>query len=166
MRNRAIVLSRVPCTRKRIGQLDHVRYFGGSVALVQIHERLVGDELIDGGGVFEVFVHDVVADMGPIVRLEGEFGLRSVASLRFHEVVRPGVSVANFGAAQRVQVVQSARAVFGNPQRAAVGKPRVHFGGGLGAGRHLEFHFDAVDRARFARVGNRIVRRQVGDGAR
>lgn len=68
---------------------------------------------------------------------------------RLGEITGPGVRVAHHRAAQGQQVVQVVGRVLGHAQRAETREIEVHFGGRLGAGRHLELDLHAVDRVCF-----------------
>lgn len=125
-------------------------YLGADLAVVQHGKCLVIDEFVHGGRVHHVVVDRRVSPMGPVVALERDLHIAVVKGHGLGDVLRPRVAVAHLGAAQRVQVVQRAGAVFGNPQRAPVGDPRVHFRRRFGAGRQLELHAHAVDGQSFA----------------
>ena len=76
--------------------------------------------------------------------LERHFHLGAVQTHRFHDVLGPGVAVTNLRTAQRIQVVERAATVLGDPKGLELGKPHVHLGGGLGAGSQLELDGDAI----------------------
>ena len=71
---------------------------------------------------------------------------------RFAEVARPQLRVTNLRAAQRTQIVQRARAVLGEIERALLRKVEVHLGGRFAFGRQLEHDLDAVDHMRLRRL--------------
>ena len=79
------------------------------------------------------------------------------------EVTRPGVRVADQGAAQGEQVVQIVGGVLGHAQCAETREIEMHLGGRLGARRHLELDLDSVDGVRLAGVGDVDGRDDDGD---
>ena len=145
MRHGAVVLAGVPVLLQRLGQLNHVGDLVRGVALIEIRQRLVVDELVHRSGVLEVLDGDYIAPVRPVVGLEYHFRLVAVEGDGLGDVLRPCRAVANRCATQGVEVVQRAGAVFRHPQRLKLREIRVHLGRSLGAGRHLEFHLDAVD---------------------
>ena len=161
----AVVLAGVPVFLQRLGQLDHVGDFVRGVALIEVGQRLVVDELVHRSGVFEVFDSNLIAPVRPVVGLEHHFRLIAVEGDGLSDVLRPSRAVANRRTAQGVEVVQRAGTVFRHPQRTKLWEPSVHLGRSLGTGRHLEFHLDAVDGELRAGLLDLIRRREVGHGA-
>ena len=145
MRHGAVVLAGVPVLLQRLGQLDHVGDLVRGVALIEVGQRLIVDELVHRGRVFEVFDSNLIAPVRPVVGLEHHFRLVAVEGDGLGDVLRPCRAVANRCATQGVEVVQRAGAVFRHPERIELREPGIHLGGSLGAGRHLELHLNAVD---------------------
>ena len=76
---------------------------------------LVVGELIDGGGVLQVFLDDFAAPMRPVVALEYNIGLVGELALGLEDVVAPTLGVAYLGTAQGIEIVQGTSAVLGHP---------------------------------------------------
>jgi len=102
------------------------------------------DELIDGGCVQQILV-DLLAPVRPVVALEHHIGLIAEALVGLDDVLCPLVGIAHLCAAQGVEVVQGAGAVFRHPEGAVFREIGVHLGGGFGAGGQLELDLQAVD---------------------
>ena len=116
----------------------------GLVVQVQVHVALHGQEL-DGA---------LAVPGRPVVRGEHDVELVAPQVDRLGEVVRPGVRVADHGAADGQDVVQRVGGVLGRAQGAEVGEVEVHLRRRLGARRHLEHDPHAVDRELLAGGGD------------
>ena len=144
MLERAIILPGIPHPGQRFGQLYHGGDFIGSIALVDVQQRLIVHELIHSGGIGQVFGHHVLAPMRPVVGLEHHLRIRE-QRLRLGDIARPVVSVAHLRAAQGVEVMHGAGAVFRHPQRLHLREIGIHLSGRLGARRQLEDRLHPVD---------------------
>ena len=83
--------------------------------------------------------------MRPVVALEHHIGLIAEALVGLDDILCPLVGIAHLCAAQGVEVVQGAGAVFRHPEGAVFREIGVHFGGGFGAGGQLELNLQSVD---------------------
>lgn len=147
--HRTVVTVRVPGPLEYRWHLEHFGDLDAGVTLVQQPQGLIvqiciqialqGQEL-----------DDAVAPPGwPVVGGEYDVGAVGEGVDRLGEITGPGVRVAHHRAAQGQQVVQVVGRVLGHAQRAETREIEVHFGGRLGAGRHLELDLHAVDRVGF-----------------
>ena len=119
--------------------------FCGGVAEVDIVERLVVDELIDGGGVLHIFLDDLCAPMWPVVALEDHIGLVCELALSLKNVVAPSLCIAHSSTTQGVEVVEGSCAVLCHPKGTIVREVGVHLGRSFRARRELEGDGDAID---------------------
>lgn len=123
------------------------------------------DEFIDGGGIGEIVADDVVAPVRPVVRLEDDLNIIAEQRLRLGDIAGPGVRVADLRAAEGIEVMERAGAVFRHPEGLALREVGVHLGGRFGAGGELEDGLDTVQRRLEQVVGDLIRGRQIADAA-
>ena len=77
-------------------------------------QGLVVDKLIDGCRVQQIFM-DLLAPVRPVVALEHHVGLAAEALICLDDILCPIVGIAHLCAAQGVQIMQRAGAVFRHP---------------------------------------------------
>ena len=95
--------------------------------------------------------------------LEGDLRVLAVKGNGLGDIACPCRAVAHLRAAQRVEIVERAGAVFRHPQRPVLGQPRVHFGGRFRTRRELELQLHTVDRQLFAGLRDFIAGRHERD---
>ena len=100
--DRPVVLAGVPDLVECFRQLDHVGDLVTGVALIDIGQGLVVDELIHGSRVDHVVVHHVIAPVRPVVGLEGDLRVLAVKGDGLGDIACPGRAVAHLCTAQRV----------------------------------------------------------------
>ena len=108
--DRPVVLAGVPDFIECLRQLDHVGDLIAGVALIDIGQSLVVDELIHGSRVDHVVVHHVVSPVRPVVGLEGDLRVLAVKGNGLGDIACPCRAVAHLRAAQRVEIVERAGA--------------------------------------------------------
>ena len=88
---------------------------------------------------------DLLAPVRPVVALEYHIGLVAEALVCLDDVLCPIVGIAHLCAAQGVQIMHRAGAVFRHPEGTVFREIGVHLGRGFGAGGQLEFDLQPVD---------------------
>ena len=143
--HRPVVPVGVPGPLQRGRHLEHLGDFDAGVALVEQAQRLVVQVGVQIPLQRKEFDDALPPPRRPVVGSEHHIGAIGKGVDGLGEVAGPGVRVTHQRAAQGQQVVQIVGGVLGHAQRAEAREIEVHFGGRLGAGRHLELDLHAVD---------------------
>ena len=162
----AVIAARVPGAFEARRQSDRLGDFGRGQPVIHQADGLVVRELVEIALLADHGVDALIAPHRPVMLAAHRLRLAAPHLQRLAEIFRPRQRVAHVGAAERQQIVEIMRAVFGEVQQLVARDVEMHLRRRFAVRRHLEFEFEPVDDALVAGRHDQIGRAQQRHRAR
>jgi hypothetical protein len=136
--DRTVIAAVRPDLREAVGHLESVGNLAHRHAVIDHAQSLVVDEAIEVALAFQKCDYLVVPPSGPMMLSEDHIDLVAPHDQSLVQVLRPRERLTDFGAPERVGVVERMGRIFGSLHRLLFLDKPHHLGGRLRTGRHQE----------------------------